>query len=105
MELAQKLEEVRSNYSSREEAIQEIDKTLNRLYKIKFYHQYSEPNHQLEYSLQVYYRFKIHLLNLPDWPAQPAPSKSILDKIKEIILLIISPTKWYPLIKNKKKKS
>ncbi len=60
-----KIEELKSKFSSKSEAIREIDLVLSKLYGIRFYQ--NENNDSLERSIFLHYRLKLELNKIPEW--------------------------------------
>lgn len=60
-----KIEDLKHTFSSKSEAIKEIDSVLNKLYRIKLYQ--NENNDSLERSIFLHYRLKLELNKIPEW--------------------------------------
>lgn len=93
-----KIEELKSNFSSRAAAIQEVESILITLYKIKIYQ--NSTNDSLERSIILHYSLKLALQKTPDWKIKESQKESIFERISNIISIITNPIQWYPLARN-----
>jgi hypothetical protein len=106
----QKVEEMKVMYSSKAEAMMEVDNAIDYLRRVKIYRQYTEADVVFERQVVLHLKLKEYLNGVPDWAKVPEVKPSLFSKafhlittwhINILVYLLKSFPRWFSRIRSR----